>query len=220
MDQDTRHWYLQQMGIPVWLPKSADSAVLTDDALINDGLAAPRTEKSPAISSQTAQPPVVVGAGELPVAKAANAEPTASPEAGGSSSARPASQPQVPTQAPAQVQAQASHGAPDLAAHSSAEPEIWLVMPDVPATQKPAAEDLLNKILNAVEVPATRCKMIWGLPDAMPAPAVKWVWCFGVQAPAGLQAQTLSLPSLADMLNNVDAKRQAWGLLKNSMPFG
>lgn len=177
MDQDTRHWYLQQMGIPVWLPKDVDSAVVP-------------TALAPA------DVPEVTQQAELSVAKEAKAKVTE----------------------PVAKQRESSTEAV-AAASATTEPTLWLVIPDVPSAQKAAAEDLLTKILGAVEVQPTNCQMIWGLPEVMPGSTVRWVWCFGVQAPAGLKAETLSLPSLADMLNNVDAKRQAWGLLKNSMPF-
>lgn len=182
MDQDTRHWYLQQMGIPVWLPKDAASA---------------ETESVPAVDIATQgeqSVSVPQSADKLPRAKDSN--------------------PETLPQAEASKGQDAAAVAPPVSA-----PALWLVMPNVPAAQKAAAEDLLGKILAAVEVSTARCEMIWGLPEAMPTTAVQWVWCFGVQAPAGLTAKTLSLPSLAEMLNNVEAKRQAWGLLKSNMPF-
>jgi|GEM_PF-2914084 len=186
MDPSTRNWYLQQMGIPVWEPRSQASQA-TQEA---------EQKPSESVSAEIAQ-------AEQPAAVKPSA--SASPEQAGGSEAveRPA--------APASAD-------PELGS-SDANATLWLVMPNVAADQQAAAEALLDKILAAVEVPKNRCQLIWGLPEAMPTAEIKWVWCFGIQPPPGLQASTLNLPPLSDMLVNVEAKKQAWGLLKNQMPF-
>lgn len=172
MDQDTRHWYLQQMGIPVWLPKDAANAAVSDT------------------KEQKVSQPSTAAKATVDVEKASPAKP---------------------------VVADAVDKAPEAAAKTAV--TIWLVMPNVQASEQAAAKELLNKILAAVAVSPENCELIWGLPDAMPSAAVKWVWCFGVQPPPGLAAKTLSLPSFADMLANVEAKKHAWGQLKSAMPF-
>lgn len=193
MDQDTRHWYLQQMGIPVWVPKDAADAAL------------PEIVAETAAIAETTAVKTAAEVAEAPVAKTAAVEPAARQTESQASSS---------TSSPAPASAPASPSTP-----ASQSATIWLVMPNVAASERAAAQELLGKILAAVAVSADSCELIWGLPDAMPSADVKWVWCFGVQAPPGLAAKTLSLPGLADMLANVAAKKQAWGTLKSAMPF-
>lgn len=202
MDQSTRHWYLQQMGIPVWVPKQAEKiaadAGVAEAAVEESGEAA---QPNPAVHAETTQP------------QADRARDIESPESA------PESTPPPSVEAPQQPNPSDQTLNDEPQGSSVAAASIWLVMPNIATTQQAAAEALLDKILAAVDVPKASCQLIWGLPEAMPAADVKWVWCFGLQPPPGLQASTLILPPLTEMLSNVEAKKQAWGLLKNQMPF-
>lgn len=95
---------------------------------------------------------------------------------------------------------------------------IWLVMPNVDAADRAAAQSLLENILKAVNVDMAQCQLFWQLPSALPPSAVKYLWCFGIQPPQ-TQATGIVLPAMTEMLSDVNAKRQAWGQLKAAMPF-
>lgn len=174
MDRETRHWYLQQMGIPVWVPKGSETPLEQSDQ--TSAVPEKRTDASPA-------------------------------EAGGLS--------------PAQQIAQSLRGesSGDNAVAAGQTEAFWLVLPNVPDQQRAEAEALLDKVLAAVEVDKSQCYLLWAMPTQLPPNSVKHLWCFGLQAPPGVAAKTLELPSLADMLSNVDAKRAAWNALKAAMPF-
>jgi DNA polymerase III psi subunit len=107
----------------------------------------------------------------------------------------------------------------DQAITAATEVAFWLVLPNIADAQRPEAEALLDKVLAAVEVDKSQCYLLWAMPTHLPPASVKHLWCFGLQAPPGLAAKALELPSLSDMLSNVDAKRAAWNALKAAMPF-
>jgi DNA polymerase III psi subunit len=182
VDAQTRHWYLQQMGIPVWVPKGSETALEPPEQM-------PAAMPSP-----------------LPE-KAAGTSPGGQAKAGGLS----------PAQQIAQSLRGESSGDNTVAAGQTE--AFWLVLPNVPDQQRAEAEALLDKVLAAVEVDKSQCYLLWAMPTQLPPSSVKHLWCFGLQAPPGVAAKALELPSLADMLSNVDAKRAAWSALKAAMPF-
>ena len=177
MDSQTRHWYLQQMGIPVWVPKGSETALEQ--------------------SNQTSAAPD----------SGADTSPAVPAEAGGLSPAQQIAQ---------SLRGESSAGNTVAAGQTEA---FWLVLPNVADQQRAEAEALLDKVLAAVEVDISQCYLLWAMPTQLPPSSVKHLWCFGLQAPPGIAAKALELPSLADMLSNVNAKRAAWNALKAAMPF-
>lgn len=182
MDAATRHWYLQQMGVPVWLPKGD--------------------------SSTEAQPPLAVtetAKASQPNALEKRQSVSADVEVGLS---------------PAQALVESLRsGAPAPAAVEAPIHPIWLVMPHVDASDKAAAQSLLENILKAVNVELSQCELFWQLPSELPPAGVKYLWCFGIQPPPQTTSKGIVLPAISQMLNDVSAKRQAWGQLKAAMPF-
>lgn len=207
MDAAARHWYLQQMGIPVWLPKEAvelqakalSEAAVNEPAVVgsSDVIEAPGT---PNTAEQAGVSPAQALAASL--RNAAEGEAVASPVA-----------------VPKQTESQPNQLADAAADSPVMQKSFWLVMPEVAEADQAAASELIAKILAAVSVPAEYCELIWGMPTQLPPASVKQLWCFGLPAPAGVSANCLNLPSVSEMLSNVDAKRQAWGQLKAAMPF-
>ena len=188
MDAASRQWYLQQMGIPVWLPKGHA------DLTVGEAVEHNRAVESAAVAaepSSTIQPATTV--------------PTSTAAAG-------------PSPAKLRAESLRANNAIDAAAGNDAV-SIWLVMPFLEESQRAEADALIDKVLAAVDVKVERCLRLWAVPNTLPPAQIKYLWCFGIQPPPNSPAQALLLPSVADMLGNVDAKRAAWQQLKAAMPF-
>lgn len=195
MDSNARHWYLQQMGIPVWVPKGSENAAGVDAQQNDSAPVEHNVVTTPQGQSQSKAPP--------------EPRPEAQKEAQPASNLSPAKAIAEGLRAQQSVDATADNQ----------EVTLWLVMPNVPSNQRADAEALLEKVLNAVSVPDNRCLKLWATPDALPPRHIQHVWCFGIEPPPGLAAKTLFLPPIGEMLTNNEAKRFAWQTLKAAMPF-